>query len=89
MSHRRDERRHRQPGSPPQSSGDRERADDRGQYEPGRTYDRNEDMGGSGWSGASGRGGMTYDPDQPWRAEGDAQAYGPRQPRNWPQSANR
>ena len=28
---------------------------------PGRVFDRNEDMGGSGWSGASGRGGMSYE----------------------------
>lgn len=34
-------------------------APDRG--EPGRVFDRNEDMGGAGWSGASGRGGMSYD----------------------------
>lgn len=28
---------------------------------PGRAYDRDEDMGGSGWSGSSGRGGMSYE----------------------------
>ena len=28
---------------------------------PSRVFDRTEDMGGSGWSGASGRGGMSYE----------------------------
>jgi hypothetical protein len=32
----------------------------RGREEPRRVFDRNEDMGGAGWSGASGRGGMSY-----------------------------
>jgi hypothetical protein len=36
----------REGGPPPMQRG-----------EPGRAFDRNEDMGGSGWSGASGRGG--------------------------------
>jgi hypothetical protein len=46
---------------------------------PGRAYDRNADMGGSGWSGASGRGGMDREPER-HSGHGDPNSgYGPEQ----------
>ncbi len=53
MGNRRDERSSRRPEpSHPESDPRREGVS--------RAFDRGEDMGGSGWSGASGRGGMSY-----------------------------
>jgi len=55
-------------GSPrPDRPGGDLRSPQRG--EPGRSFDRDEDMGGSHWSGASGRGGY------------GSEAFGPRAPR--------
>jgi hypothetical protein len=61
MSNRRDDRSSRMgnPNDPRGREGRGERGPDRGPPDP--TYARGEDMGGSGWSGASGRGGMTYE----------------------------
>lgn len=56
MGHRHDDRSSRMSPRPPENN-----ARGRGHEEPGRAFDRNEDMGGAGWSGASGRGGMSYD----------------------------
>lgn len=46
-------------GNDPRGGAPRSSEPDRGA--PGRVFDRSEDMGGSGWSGASGRGGMSYE----------------------------
>ena len=52
MGHRHDDRSSRRGPLPEPSPG-------RGGEESGRAFDRNEDMGGARWSGASGRGGMS------------------------------
>lgn len=54
-----------------------------GRGAPGRAFDRAEDMGGSGWSGASGRGGLSYEGSgyaASNRGYGGAGSYGGERP---------
>lgn len=48
----------------PSHDADRRDTASHDRHEHDRSYERRQDMGGSAWSGASGRGGMSYDHDQ-------------------------